>query len=303
MILHLEGELTVDDDDLETRSETFGSSVTCPEHNTPGMFGAVGDHLRMTARTHIPQPTHRPALTSPRQRTLQKKLRYSNGESSGSESRYVRMPDRFAQTGLTSQSPQRRICPMRGRDNLSTTLGELANPSRKRRPNEVASRGVTDDGWTVVQNRKKRRATNSMVDQQRNAQRNHGQNTGKPNNHEKDRQNGYRSEIDRHESDYHNRRNTDGRRERVERYEPSIILSSSSRTSSTTKPVAVKYLKSWGLNFSGNANEDSEEFLEKLKECIECADIPVFDILRALPCVLSNHAARWFRTIKDDVNS
>ena len=65
----------------------------------------------------------------------------------------------------------------------------------------------------------------------------------------------------------------------------------------------MKYLKSWGLEFSGGANEDSEEFLEKLMECIESADIPVPDIIRALPCVLSNHAARWFRTVKNDVYS
>ena len=67
--------------------------------------------------------------------------------------------------------------------------------------------------------------------------------------------------------------------------------------------MAVKYLKSCGLKFSGGANEDSEEFLEKLMKRIESADIPAFDILRALPCVLSNHAARWFRTVKNDVYS
>ena len=54
------------------------------------------------------------------------------------------------------------------------------------------------------------------------------------------------------------------------------------------------------LKFSGNTNEDSEEFLVQLMECIGGADILLFDILWALLNVLSSHVARWLKTVKDD---
>ena len=110
-------------------------------------------------------------------------------------------------------------------------------------------------------------------------------------------------ENNRMENSYHNRRNTDGGRLREDPYAPSIVLSSSGRSSQTTKPVTVKHLRSWNLQFSGSERDDSEEFLERLAECIESADNPVLDILRALPCILNGHAARWYRTIKKEISS
>ena len=62
--------------------------------------------------------------------------------------------------------------------------------------------------------------------------------------------------------------------------------------------MAVKHLKAWGLKFSGDEKEDAEEFIEQLRECVQSTDIPVIDVLRALPCVLSKHAVRWFRTVR-----
>ena len=65
----------------------------------------------------------------------------------------------------------------------------------------------------------------------------------------------------------------------------------------------MKHLRSWNLNFSGSERDDSEEFLERLAECIESADIPVFDVLRALPSILTGHGARCYRTVKNEISS
>ena len=93
------------------------------------------------------------------------------------------------------------------------------------------------------------------------------------------RERNHRSELrpgmDLYESDFRRRRTDDGRHEQKDDpYASSILLISIGRSSPTTKPVAVKYLKIWNSKFSGNANEDSKEFLY-----IESADIPVLDVL------------------------
>ena len=75
----------------------------------------------------------------------------------------------------------------------------------------------------------------------------------------------------------------------------------SGRSSPVTSPMAVKLLTTWGVKFSGDEKEDAEEFIEKLKECVQSTNIPVVDILRALPCVLTKHAVRWFRTVRREI--
>lgn len=42
--------------------------------------------------------------------------------------------------------------------------------------------------------------------------------------------------------------------------------------------MAVRYLKSWNLTFTGNERDDSEEFLEQLAEYIESKDVLVYGI-------------------------
>ena len=81
------------------------------------------------------------------------------------------------------------------------------------------------------------------------------------------------------------------------------IDSATTRSSIPPKPVAVKHLREWGLKFAGEDREDAEEFLEKLQDCLESSNISDRDLLCALPCILTKHAARWFRTIKKEATT
>ena len=79
--------------------------------------------------------------------------------------------------------------------------------------------------------------------------------------------------------------------------------SAGSNQSPPPKKSAVKDLRTWGLKYSGEEREDAEEFLESLRDCLDSSDMSELEMLRALPCVLSSGAARWYRTIKREVKT
>ena len=87
----------------------------------------------------------------------------------------------------------------------------------------------------------------------------------------------------------------------------SSILSAGPRSglyATDAKERAIKLLKNWGLKFSGkDKSEDPEEFWDKFEECRDDTTIPDRGIISALPCILSKRAARWFRTVKTNLNS
>lgn len=75
------------------------------------------------------------------------------------------------------------------------------------------------------------------------------------------------------------------------------------RRATAQKVQAVKMLRTWGLKFGGNNQEDPEEFLEKLEDCRITAGVNNHDMINALPCVLEGRVSRWFRTARKEITS
>ena len=70
------------------------------------------------------------------------------------------------------------------------------------------------------------------------------------------------------------------------------------RRSEAARPVnAVKALKDWRISFSGSSSTDAKEFLERLAEMQRYYRLRDMEILEAIPCVLTDHALQWFRSV------
>ena len=306
-------ELPADDESLITRSAAQSSSSSNQDYKTPGRFGDIENQLcspsrRQLGGSRIPISTQR-QIRTPERETRQPEE--DEEESSGSIAQYT-----YDMRSPRLNFERRERQSSRTRQTAPTT--DRAPASRRRVNDTTDDTQESDDGWSIVQGRKRRRTKrrrtennchrNAEYDREqynnrRSGYRTDGQRT--PDHRDARRQISYRDELlptpKRYDNNSQNHRHRNDRFNREDDpYAPSIIWSSSSRAS-PTKPMAVKHLKSWNLKFSGSTNEDAEEFLERLTECVESTDIPVIDILRALPCVILEHAARWYRTIKNDV--
>lgn len=58
-------------------------------------------------------------------------------------------------------------------------------------------------------------------------------------------------------------------------------------------------IRKWNLRFDGRRDSDAMSFIERLNELVESYEIPVDDVVRALPELLKDTALLWYRNNKD----
>ncbi|CAB0040797.1 unnamed protein product [Trichogramma brassicae] len=77
-----------------------------------------------------------------------------------------------------------------------------------------------------------------------------------------------------------------------------------SKSSDVKQREALKLLRSWNLSFSGEGEEDeAEEFLDRLCDCLDGAGLSINSVLKALRCIFTKRASRWFSTVKRDITT